>query len=233
MRIFLLGVSTLALVACSGPKPTAPVEAPVETAAPAAAPAEPEVIYAPAGNYTLDKGHASVIWRVKHLGLSKYTARFTDFDAQIVYDPANPAASSVSAAINPASVKTDYPGDYKAGHADSKFATWDEDLAKNPNWFNSVAHPKITFTSTGVSKLTGSTGTITGDLTFLGVTKPVTLDVTYNGTLAKPWMQGLNSVGFSAKTVLKRSDFGMTGGIPQLGDEVEVIIEAEFDEVKG
>jgi polyisoprenoid-binding protein YceI len=229
MRFFLLSASALALVACGGPKPAATVETPV--AAPPVV-AEPDVAYAPAGKYALDKGHASLTWRVSHMGLSKYTARFTDFDATINYDPVNPAASTVSATINPASVETDYPGDYKAGHADTGFATWDEHLAKHAGYFNSVVHPKITFTSTGVSKLTGSTGTITGDLTFLGVTKPVTLDVTYNGTMAKPWNQNLNAVGFSAKTVLKRSDFGMSGGIPQLGDEVEVIIEAEFDEVK-
>ncbi len=232
MRFFLLSASALALVACGGPKPAAPVEAPVEAAPAAAAPSEPEVKYAPAGTYKLDKTHAFLTWRVSHMGLSKYTARFTDFDATINYDPANPAASTVSATINPASVETDYAGDYKAGHADTGFASWDEQLSKDPKWFNTVAHPKITFTSTNVSKLTGSTGTITGDLTFLGVTKPVTLDVTYNGTLAKPWMNNLNAVGFSAKTVLKRSDFGMGNGIPMLGDEVEVIIEAEFDEVK-
>jgi polyisoprenoid-binding protein YceI len=219
----------LALVACG--KPAAPTEtAVVEAAAPAPAP-ELEVNYAPAGTYKLDKGHASVIWRVRHMGLSNYTGRFTDFDATLVYNPADTAASGLTATINPASAETDYPGDYKAGHADSKFKTWDEDLIKNDKWFNALTHKSITFEATEITKITGSTGTVTGNLTFLGVTKPVTLDVTYNGTAVAPWAPETDKIGFSGRTVLKRSEFGMGQGIPLIGDEVEVIIEAEFDEV--
>ena len=72
---------------------------------------------------------------------------------------------------------------------------------------------------------------MTGDLTFLGVTRPVTLDVTYNGVARMPWAPDQDKIGFSATTTLKRSDFGMGAYIPNIGDEVEVIIEAEFAEV--
>ncbi len=234
MRVFVFSASVLALAACGGPKPAAPavetVEAPiVETVA---APAEPEVFFAPAGTYTLDKGHASITWKVNHLGLSNYTGRFTDFDATLVYNPADVAASGISATINPLSVETDYPGDFKAGHKDSKFATWDEELAKNPEWFNAIAHPQIKFEATEITKISNSSGKVTGNLTFLGVSKPVTLDVTYNGGMESPWAPGTHKVGFSGRTVLKRSDFGMKGGLPFVGEDVEVIIEAEFDEKK-
>ena len=72
---------------------------------------------------------------------------------------------------------------------------------------------------------------MTGDLTFRGVTHPVTLDVTYNGTATFPWAPDAPRMGFSATGSLKRSDFGMGFMIPQLGDEIELLIEAEFSKV--
>jgi polyisoprenoid-binding protein YceI len=231
--VAVAAVSAIALAACTPAKvaPSAAPEAPAatEATAPAAAP----VNYGKAATYTLDKGHASLTWRVKHVGLSYYTARFTDFDATLNFNPADPAATSLEATINPASVETDYPGDYKATHTESKFNSWDQDLSENANWFNSKAFPAITFKTTSVTKETDTTGKVTGDLTFLGVTKPVTLDVIYNGVAQMPWAPDTDKIGFSANTVLKRSDFGMKQGIPMLGDDVQIIIEAEFEEKKG
>ncbi|MCG8443202.1 MAG: YceI family protein [Caulobacterales bacterium] len=200
------------------------------TAAAAAALASPAfaAIDAPAGAYTLDKTHASVTWKVSHLGLSAYTARFTDFDAALELDPAEPANSSVTATINAASIVTDYPGDYKAGHADSGFETWDEDLARNAKWFNSDEFPEITFTSTGIEVDGENTGKMTGELTFLGVTQPVTLDVTFNGSLNPHPFAPISAVGFSATTTLDRTTFGMTNYAPNIGADVEILIEAEF-----
>ncbi|MEL7130119.1 MAG: YceI family protein, partial [Pseudomonadota bacterium] len=125
------------------------------------------------GTYELEKTHAFLTWRVSHNGLSKYTARFTDFDATIVFDPENPVASSVSAKINPLSVETDHP---------TKAESWNNELATDDRFLNGDAFPEITFESTNIEQTGEFTGTITGDLTLLGITKSVSLDATYNGT---------------------------------------------------
>ena len=173
----------------------------------------------PSGTYKLDKTHASLTWKVSHLGLSKYTARFTDFDASIQFDANNITQSQVTATINPASVKTDYP------HPEKK--DFDQKLT-GKQWFNAEAFPAITFTSTQATR-DGNSGTITGDLTFLGVTKAVTLHATFNGAYAaKPFSEN-PALGFSAHTTIKRSDWGFDTYVPSIGDEVEIVIEAEFE----
>lgn len=235
MRLLLISASALMLAACSETTPAAPAAPETEApAADAAAPApEPEaaVEYGAAGTYAIDPTHTSVTWRVDHFGLSQYTGRFKTVDATLQFNPEDPSANSITVTIDPLSVETDYPADYKAGHADSAYATWNEDLGRNPNWLNGDAFPQITFSSTAITQETASTGKVTGDLTFLGVTKPVTLDVTYNGKANFPWAPEADKIGFSAKTVLKRSDFGNATYAPNIGDEVEVIIETEFQQV--
>jgi polyisoprenoid-binding protein YceI len=234
MRLLLISASALVLAACT---PAADTPASPEVAAPVAAavaeaPAE-EVAYGQAATYKVDPAHTSVIWRVNHLGVSKYTARFKTVDATLVFNPADLAANSVEVTIDPLSVETDFVGDYKGTHQDSPYATWNEDLGKSPTWFNGTAHPQITFKSTSAAQSSPNTGTVTGDLTFLGVTKPVTLDVTYNGMIQLPWTPEQDRIGFSATTTLKRSDFGMSENLAFVGDDVEVIIETEFLEVVG
>lgn len=229
MRLFLISASAMVLAACT---PAATPPAAPEAAAPVAevteaAPA-PEVAYGQAATYKIDPTHTSVTWRVNHLGLSKYTARFKTVNATLQFNPADLAANSVEVTIDPRSVETDFSGDYKGTHADSPYASWNDDLVLNPGWFNASAHPIITFKSTAATQSSPTTGTVTGDLTFLGVTKPVTLDVTYNGMVQMPWTPDQDRIGFSAKTSLKRSDFGMTNNMEFIGDDVEIIIETEF-----
>lgn len=174
----------------------------------------------PAGTYTLDKTHASLIWKVSHLGLSDYTARFTDFDAKIDFDPQNPTESKVTAEINPMSIETDYPYPEKKD--------FDTKLITSQDWFNAGEFPEITFTSTAIEQTGENTGTMTGTLDFLGVRKPVTLDVTFNKAMAKQPFSGQPALGFSARGTLMRSEWGMNTYVPNIGDEVEIIIEAEF-----
>lgn len=231
MRLFLISASALVLAACTPAAETAAPEVVEPVVAAEAAPeAEPaaEVAYGEAATYNIDKAHTSVIWRVSHLGMSKYTARFKTVDATLEFNSADLSANSVKATIDPLSVETDFVGDYKGTHPDSGFETWNQDLGMNPGWFNAGEHPVITFTSTSATQSSPNTGTVTGDLTFLGVTKPVTLDVTYNGMVQLPWTPDQDRIGFSAKTTLKRSDFGMNTNLEFIGDEVEVIIETEF-----
>ncbi|MEM9670027.1 MAG: YceI family protein [Pseudomonadota bacterium] len=171
------------------------------------------------GTYKLEKSHASLTWRISHNGLSKYTARFTEFDASIDFNPDNPIESSVTATINPLSVETDHP---------SQREKWNGELATDDRFFNGDEFPEITFASSAIMATGEFTGTVTGDLTMLGVTVPVSLETTYNGTGNAPWFGPKDLIGFSARGVLKRSDFGMTALLPNIGDEVEIIIEAEF-----
>jgi polyisoprenoid-binding protein YceI len=171
----------------------------------------------PAGQYQLEKPHASLTFGVTHLGLSQYTLRFADFDATLDFDPANPAASRVSAVINAMSVRSDHPTD----------AGWDGRIGSD--LLQGGTFPQITFTSTAVDVTGPYAGRVTGDLTLMGVTKPVTLDVTYNGSMASAALYGGRAaVGFSASGRFKRSDFGSTRYAEFVGDEVTVRIEAEF-----
>ncbi len=171
----------------------------------------------PAGAYQLEKPHASLTFRVKHLGLSYYTARFTDFDATLDFDPANPTAAKLNAIINPLSVRTDHPTD----------AEWDKRIGED--LMEGTEFPQIVFTSTKIETTGEFIGRVTGNLAFMGVTEPVTLEVTYNGGMDRAALyDGRAAIGFSARGKLNRSDFGLTRYSSFVADEVEIIIEAEF-----
>ena len=172
-----------------------------------------------AGTYKLDPTHASLTWKVNHLGLSFYTARFTRFDATLEIDPDKPTGAALAVTVDPRSLRTDYP------FADKK--DFDKILIESPDFFDANKHPEITFVSTRVEQVGETTAKVTGDLTLLGVTKPVTMDVTLNGQKLHPFAKK-PAMGFSGEAKLKRSDFGMTHLIGGVGDEVRLIIEAEF-----
>ncbi len=222
MRTILPVVALLALAACS-PAPADKKEAePPVVPAPAVAAPKPPKADIPAGDYTLDKTHSTLVMKVNHLGFSNYTAAFASFDAKLKFDQNNAAASSLEATIDPKSLTLPAP---PAGF-----------LAEltGPQWLNTASYPAITFKSTKVETTGADTGKITGDLTLHGVTKPVVLDVTYNGGYVGHPMDPHARIGFSAKGAFKRSDFGIAYGVPAPGttmgvsDEVQVIIEAEF-----
>lgn len=233
IKSFLItGTAALALAACGGGTDTAEIEAaetpPVEAES-ASGEIHPLLAEVATANYSLEKTHAFMTVKVGHGGgISQYRISFTDFDGDLAFDAANPEASSITFTINPMSVETNYPGDYKAGHADSGFETWNEDVSRNERWLNADAFPEITFVSTSAAKTGDLSGTVTGDLTLLGVTQPVTLDVTFNGVANPPWFGERDVIGFDASTTVLRSDFGMTAAIPNIGDEVTVEFSGEF-----
>ncbi len=178
-----------------------------------------------AGAYSLDKAHGSLFFRVNHLGLSHYTARFSRFDAQLQFDPDHPAAQSVTASVDARSIQTDFP---------LPTPDFDAQLQGGP-WLDAAQHPRMSFRSTRIDVTGAKTASITGDLTLRGVTRPVTLEATFNGGYgSNPYDPMGSRIGFSAHGTLKRSEFGMTMGIPAPGttfgvsDEVDLIIEAEF-----
>ncbi len=192
-------------------------------AAALATPALAQSADAPAGAYVVDKTHSSLTWKVMHQGLAWYTARFTSFDAEINFDPKNVTNSTLSVTIDPQTLETDYEVTRPEGN-DTDF---NAELLEEERFFNANVHKTITFQSTSVEKTSDTTGKVTGDLTFMGVTKPVTLDVTYIGDRNDP-RAGKHKVGFSATTTVTRSEFGFDFGTAFLGDDVKLQIETEF-----
>lgn len=182
----------------------------------------PSTAPVPAGTYTLDKSHASLLFRVNHLGFSHWTARFTRFDAQLQFDPRDPTKSSVKVTVDPKSIASD--------NAPEGFM----ETLTGPEWLDAGKYPQMTYRSTKVERAGANGLKITGELTLHGVTKPVTLMATYNGGYAGHPFDPHARIGFSAKGTLKRSQFGVAYGIPAPGtslgvfDDVEVIVEAEF-----
>ena len=223
MRKIVIACTVLALAACAqkghdaGESPSAPASA--SGAAP------PVATQAPAGAYTLDKAHGSLIFRVNHLGFSNYTARFKRFDAQLQFDPANLAASSVTATIDARSIETDFPDPAKLD--------FNAEL-QNDQWLDTGKFPEMTFRSLSVEKTGSNSVRINGELNLRGVTRPMILNATFNGGYAGHPMDPHARIGFSAHGSLKRSEFGIAYGIPApgttmgVGDDVNVIIEAEF-----
>ena len=216
---FLIVIAAV-LAACS-PQPK-PAETRKTAAAPVAAQSGSD---APAGEYAMDLSHTSVNFRLSHLGLSFYTARFTQADGKLAFDPATPAAQGVSVTIEAGSLQTNYPDPAKL----------DFDTLIEKEFLDAARFPRITFKSTKVDPTGPRTARVTGDLSLHGVTRPVTLEATFNGGYKKGAMDPAGArIGFSAKGTFKRSDFGITYGLPApgtpmgVGDEVEVMIESEF-----
>lgn len=166
----------------------------------------------PGGKYLLDKSHANIIFSINHLGYSYYKGRFNDFDATLFFE-GDPAKSAVKATINIASVDTNN-GDL-------------EIKLKSPVFFDAAKYAEASFTSTKFEKTSDTTGKLTGDFSMHGFTRPLTLDVTFNGTGLNPYSHK-QTLGFAATGKLNRSDFGMKEYLPAVGDEVTFTIDAEF-----
>lgn len=168
---------------------------------------------AKSGTYTTDDGHRYITFSYSHAGFSNPWLRWRDWTGTLDWNAEDPAASSVNVVINAESIDTGV--DVFDGHL------------KDDRFFDVANHPEITFVSTSVEKTGDNTGEITGDLTIKGTTKPVTLDVVFN---KGEYDQRNNryKLGFSGKTTVKRSDFGVDLFAPVVSDEVDIIIETEF-----
>jgi polyisoprenoid-binding protein YceI len=221
MRRFLLLTALMALAACSPGREQAGRDGKV-AAAPAVKTAK---MTAPAGVYDLDLVHTSLNFRVNHIGLSRYTARFTRMEGKLNFDPAQPAAMTVEVSVDPGSIQTN-----------SFDKTYDFDaILRSAEFFDTARFPKLTFRSTKVEVTGPNTARVTGDLDFHGVSRPIVLETTFNGGYAKGDMDPTAArVGFSAHGSIKRSEFGMSYGVPApgtsmgVGDDVEILIEVEF-----
>jgi polyisoprenoid-binding protein YceI len=194
-----------------------------QAAEPAAPPATAPVTAPPAGQYQLDKSHASLVFRVSHLGFSTYTSRFSRFDTELAFDPRNIPASKVVTTIDASSLEMDAA------------PTFCLDIVKGPQMLDTAKFPKIVFRSEKVRMTGAKSMEITGTLDLHGVTRPLVLTGTYNGGYpGMPNMDPHARIGFSAHGSFKRSDFGITFGVPApgttmgVGDLIDFSIEAEF-----
>jgi polyisoprenoid-binding protein YceI len=191
-----------------------------ETPAP---PAMPAIAAPPAGAYKLDKSHASLVLRASHMGFSTYTTRFSHFDTDLTLDPKHLPASKVITTIDASSFEMD---------AAPQMCL---DIMKGPQMLDTAKFPQIVFKSERVRMTGAKSMEISGTLTLHGVTRPMILTATYNGGYAgMPNMDPQARVGFSAHGSFKRSDFGITYGVPTpgttmgVGDLIDFAIEAEF-----
>ncbi len=184
------------------------------------APGAPDKSRVTAGTYAADSGHTMVVWEVDHLGFSDYTGIFGDVTGTLVLDPANPAAAKVDVTIPVSKVTTASAG------LTAHLLRPGKDGGK-PDFFGAApADAKFVSTSVVVDD-DGDEAKVSGNLTLNGVTKPVTLDVDFHG--AGMGMNKKETVGFEAETTIKRSDFGISMGIPFVSDEVELKIHAAFE----
>lgn len=173
------------------------------------------------GTYQADPRHSLVGWRVNHLGFNDYFGIFGDVSGTLVLDPKNPAAAKVDVTIPVSKVTTANAGLtahlLKPGENGGK-----------PDFFGaSPADARFVSTSVVVD---GQDAKITGNLTLNGVTKPVVLDAEFTGAGKLPaQMGGKEAVGFEAEAKIKRSDFGVSMGIPMVSDEVELDITVAFE----
>ncbi len=160
----------------------------------------------------IDLSHTRVWFYVNHLGFSDMYGDFTKFDIDLKVDPENLANSTVSASIDTSTVDMRHEGLNKH--------------LKNQDFFNVEQHPSMRFETTGVTQNGEGKLAVAGNLTLLGVTKPVTLDVTVNKIGEHP-MRKTPWVGFNATATIKRSDFGMSYGVPAVGDDIKISIGLE------
>jgi len=187
----------------------------VSLAAPAllAQPGQPETARVAAGSYTVDSSHTQVAWSVSHFGFNLYNGLFAGTTGTMTLDPANPAAAQVTIQIPLDKVVTTSDG--LTAHL------------KRADFFDTAQFPVATFKSTRVT-VRDTKATIDGDLTLHGVTKPVSLDAQFVGAGNNP-MSKAATVGFEATTSIKRSDFGMNFGLPNIGDQVDLRITVAFE----
>ena len=167
--------------------------------------------------WSIDPAHSLVEFGVKHMMFTTVKGRFATVSGTLVTDDANPAAASVSAEIDVASIDT------REGQRDAHL--------RSPEFLDAEQHPTITFRSSHVAARGQARYVVTGDLTIRGVTREVSLEAELNGRGADPW--GNERVGFSAATTINRKDFGLTtnqvletGGV-LIGDEVKIALEIQ------
>ena len=166
-----------------------------------------------ADRYALDPMHTFVVFKITDVGYAHVVGWFTAVAGELTFDPADVTKSTLKVTIKTASI-------------DTHFAQRNKDLM-SPDFLNVAEFPEIRFKSTSVERTGDKKGKVTGELTLLGVTKPVILDVTFTKVASNPFHNNTPTAGFEAHAAIKRSDFGMKAEIPNIGDEIDISIDAQ------
>lgn len=178
---------------------------------------ETEIAEIRSGQFTLDPNHATLLWKLNHLGFSTLTGRFNDFDATLDFDPENVENSSVEVIIETAGLDMNLP-------------EFEEEL-RGENYFNVAQFPQAIYRTTSLAEtIDEDTYIFDGELTLRGVTAPVAIEVSFNGggrvTFPPP---PVYTIGFSASASFQRSTFGIDRFVTfGVGDEIELEIHVEF-----
>jgi polyisoprenoid-binding protein YceI len=171
-----------------------------------------------AATYTLEPDYTQGVFRWNHLGFSTPAAQFAQAVGTLEFDQADPTKSSVSVTIPLTSLHTGV-------------AALDDDF-RSTDFFDTARYPTATFKSTRVEKLAAADQLkVTGDLGLHGVTRPIVLDVMVVKVGTNP-RSNLPTIGFDARTTLKRSDFGLGKYVPQVGDEIQMHIISQAVDAK-
>lgn len=179
----------------------------------------PQAALAQSGSYTLDTYHTYVHFEVDHIaGISRMRGRFDKATGKFTLDQAG-KTGSLDVIVQTASIST---GDNDKG---SRPRARDEHL-RSPDFFNVAEFPTMTFKSTKVIFKGDVPGAIEGNVTLLGVTKPVTFNVEHWRCAPHPASKK-DMCGANATSTIKRSEFGMKYGIPSVGDELKLWVEVE------
>lgn len=165
--------------------------------------------------WTNDDAHSQLGFTVKHLGIADVSGTFDDFDAKITATKPDFSDAVVELTAKTASINT---------RVDDR-----DNHLKSPDFFNAEKYPTMDFKSTSVKKAGKDSYKLTGNLTLNGVTKPVTLDMKYNGTVENA-MNKKQTAGFQVTGTIKRSDFNLGSGFPapMISDEVRIKADGEF-----
>jgi polyisoprenoid-binding protein YceI len=168
----------------------------------------------PQGAYTIEPQHTQVMFGVDHMSFTTYYGRFSDVSGTLVLSPQALSTSKVEIHVPVSTISTT-----------SK--TLDDEL-RGDQWFDSKKFPEIVFRSIGVTVTGQDTAKVAGVLTMHGLTRPVTLNVTFHGAGVNA-LDHKYTVGFEASGHLKRSDFGINPNVPLVGDGVDLVISAAFE----
>jgi polyisoprenoid-binding protein YceI len=222
MRVWI-AIAVLSLAACTSLQGAANQPPPFTSAAAAPAPAAsaeqyPAAVDLPAGTYLLDPRHATVLFRIRHMDLAWFTARFDTKAGELTLDPADPTRSRLTASVDATSVNTGVPNRQNDRAFDRQIG----------NALGAGANPQISFTSTAIERTGRNSARVTGDLAMNGQTHPTTLDVTFDGAAIDPLRGGNQVLGFSAHGEIDRVEWGVNEWSSFTGDTVQIVIEAEF-----
>ncbi len=197
MKTLLLGVALLA----------APVAALAQT------PPDPNPAHVQPGTYSVEPTHTRVLFAVSHMGFTTWYGEFTHVSGSFTLNPKALGTSTLDIVIPANTIST----------SNTKL---DGEL-NSPEWLDTAKYPTIEFKSSRIIRVSHDKAKLEGELTFHGVTKPETLDVTFNAAGVN-FLSKQYTVGFDATGVIKRSDFGESTYVPIIGDDVSLMISVAF-----